>query len=214
MRLSGKGFVTGLRVEFDLEQVEHVNAMLAAAPEKALTVYRRAFGRALDAARVQAAREITRRYDIKRSNLEPEQTIRSAVRTGHEQVVGEIRFAGGKIPLYRFHPSPAQRRYTTRYVNNVSGWRVTTEVSAADNRGQMLRRRTAFIATFQSGHTGIFTRTGKETGTGKAQLRELYGYSVADMLDYAPAREAVQERAAQVARERIDHELLRALEEL
>ena len=33
------------------------------------------------------------------------------------------------------------------------------------------------------------------------------------MLDYEPAREAIQARAAQVIEDRLDHELMRALEE-
>lgn len=204
----------GVVVTISQEQVNHVNNLLRAAPEKAMTVYRRAFGRALDAARVQASKEIRQRYDILDANLRTYQNIKSRVETAADGVIGHINFASAKIPLYRFHPSPAQRKYTTRYVNGVSGWRVTTDVSAADTRGSMLRRRTAFIATFQSGHTGIFSRTGEETASGKSRLREWYGYSVKDMLDYPEAREAIQERAAEIVQSRVDHELLRALDEL
>lgn len=196
------------------DQVEHVNNVLRSAPEKALTVYRRAFARGLDAARVQASREIRQRYDISDSNLRTYQTIQSRVQTDADGVVGYINFASAKIPLYRFHPSPAKRKYTTRYVNGIGGWRVTTDVSAADTRGAMVRRTTAFIATFQSGHTGIFSRTGEKTASGKPKVREWYGYSVRDMLDYQEARDAIQERAAEIVQSRIDHELLRALDEL
>ena len=204
----------GVVVTISQEQVNRVNNILRSAPEKALTVYRRAFGRALEAARVQAHKEIRKRYDISESNLNKYRTIQSRVETATDGVIGHINFAGAKIPLYRFHPSPAQRKYTTRYVNGISGWRVTTDVSAADTRGAMLRRHTAFIATFQSGHTGIFSRTDGETANGKSKLKEWYGYSVKDMLDYQEAREAIQERAAEIAQSRIDHELLRALDEL
>lgn len=204
----------GIVVSIRRDQVEHVNSVLHSAPEKALTVYRRAFGRGLDAARVQASKEIRQRYDISDGNLRTYQNITSKVETAADGVVGYINFASAKIPLYRFHPSPAQRKYTTRYVNKIGGWRVTTDISAADTRGAMLRRTTAFIATFQSGHTGIFSRTGEKTASGKPKLREWYGYSVKDMLDYPEAREAIQERAAEIVQNRIDHELLRALDEM
>ena len=204
----------GVIVTVSQEQVNHVNKVLHSAPEKALTVYRRAFERGLNAARVQASREIRKRYDISDSNLRTYQNIQSRVQTQADGVVGYINFSSAKIPLYRFHPSPSARKYTTRYVNGISGWRVTTEVSAADTRGAMIRRRAAFIATFQSGHTGMFYRTGGKTSSGKAEIREYFGYSTADMLDYPEAREAVQERAAEIVRSRIDHELLRALDEL
>lgn len=216
MRLSNNSYTTalGVSVEVDERQLERVNTLLKAAPEKALLVYKRAFLRGIGVVRTQASKEIRARYDISASNLEPNQTIRQRLDVGTDGVVGEILFAGGKIPLYRFHPSPKNRRYTTRYVSGVGGWRVTTDVSAADTRGDMLRRRTAFIATFQSGHTGIFSRTGEKTASGKSKVREWYGYSVADMLDYPEAREAIQERAAEVVQDRVDHELLRALDEL
>lgn len=203
----------GVHIFVDHTQVERINRLLSSVPEKATAVYRRAFDRGLAAARTQAAKEIRQRYAIKEGDLRTYQTIRSSVRSGADGVVGYINFSGAKIPLYRFSPKPKDRKYTTRYVNRVAGWRVTTDVSAADVKGQMLRRRTAFIATFPSGHQGIFTRTGRKTAGGKEEIRELMGFSVADMLDYVPAREAIQERAAEVVRSRLDHELLRALEE-
>lgn len=209
-----RGVPTGVTVEIDSEKISHVNSLLRSMPEKALTVYERAIRRGLAAGRTQASKEIRTRYDISDTNLRKDTTLIENVHRDESGVAGYIYFSGAKIPLYRFHPSPKNRKYTTRYVNGISGWRVTTDVSAADNRGEMLRRRTAFIATFQSGHTGIFSRTSAETSTGKPELREWWGYSVADMLDYEPAREAIQERAAEIIQKRIDHELLRALDEM
>lgn len=216
MRLSNNSYTSalGVSVEIDQRQLERVNTLLKSAPEKALLIYRRAFQRGLGAVRTQASKEIRARYDIPAQNLEPNQTIRQKLDVGSDGVVGEILFAGGKIPLYRFHPSPKNRRYTTRFVNGIGGWRVTTDVSAADNRGQMLRRSTGFIATFQSGHTGIFMRTGEKTVGGKDKLKEYYGYSVADMLNYGPVIDALQDRAEEVVSARVDHELLRALDEM
>ena len=204
----------GVMVSIDHRKVEHINKLLQAAPEKALTVYRRAIQRGLEAARVRASREIRERYAISEGNLRTYRNIRSSVDATTDGVAGFISFAGAKIPLYRFHPSPKDRKYTNRYVNKVAGWRITTDVSAEDAKESgMVRRSTAFIATFPSGHTGMFTRTGGKTSGGKEKLRELYGFSVADMLDYEPAREAIQARAAQVIEDRLDHELMRALEE-
>ena len=150
------GMITGVSVQINHEQIAHVNTVLQSAPQKALVVYRRAISRGLSAGRVQANKEIKTRYDISNAGLNNSgghsySTYHEDVREDGGGVVGRINFAGSKIPLYRFHPSPAARAYTTRYVNQISGWRVTTDVSAADVRGQMLRRRTAFIATMPSG---------------------------------------------------------------
>lgn len=206
------GLTIGINI--DQAQIDHINIMLHQAPEKARRVYRNAFNRGLEAARTQAAEEIRQRYDITSGNLRPYQNIRlkMAAQSGPD-IVGEINFSGAKIPLYRFNPSPKTRTYTARYVNGIGGWRITTAVSAADNKGQMIRRRAAFIATFKSGHTGIFARTGGTTSSGKDKIREYFGYSVADMLDYLPAREAIEKKTAETVEKRLDHELLRVLSE-
>lgn len=114
--------------------------------------------------------------------------------------------------MYRFRVSPKVRTVTNRFVNGRSGWRVNAPVSAGDikERG-MVRRRPAFIATFQSGHTGLFYRMNKKTSSGKDKLHEYYGPSVADMLDYEEAREAIQERAEEIVAKRVDQELWRVL---
>lgn len=209
-----QGMITGVSVEIDHEQLSHVNTLLQSTPQKALIVYERAIRRGLSAGHVQADKEIRARYDISSASLHDKhsyQTFQERVQKDGSGVVGYLHFAGSKIPLFRFHPSPGKRTYTTLYVNGTGGWRITTDVSAADVRGQMLRRRTAFIATFRSGHTGIFTRTGRKTASGKDEIREYWGFSVKDMLDYEPAREAVQKRMAEIVQRRIDHELLQML---
>lgn len=222
----GDGMLRGVSVTIDQEQIRHVNALLRFAPERALVVYKRAIQRGLSAGRVQANKEIRERYDISNANLNNTDghsysTYSEKVMEDGGGVAGYINFAGAKIPLYRFHPQPKTRTYTTRYVNGYGGWRVTTDVSAADVRGQMIRRRTAFIATMPSGHTGIWKRTGKythldkegkRTSGSKPEFRELWGFSVKDMLDYEPAREAVRERMAEIVSKRIDHELFRELD--
>lgn len=210
------GVVTGVSVEIDHEKISHVNTLLQSMPQRALVVYERAIRRGLSAGRTQANREIKERYDISSASLSDShsyKTMQEKVQRDGGGVVGYINFAGSKIPLFRFHPSPGKRTYTTRYVNGIGGWRVTTDVSAADVRGQMLRRRTAFIATFRSGHTGIFTRTGGKTASGKDEIREYWGFSVQDMLNYEPARENIERRMAEIVERRIDHELLQALDQ-
>ncbi|MCD8355867.1 MAG: phage tail protein [Clostridia bacterium] len=206
----------GIQIEINQSQIDHVNKMLYTLPNQAKAVFRNSINRGLVAARTQAAKEIRERYDIKTGNVKANQTIRlkRAEQTGSD-IVGEISFSGTKIPLYKFHPSPSARRYTNRYVNGVSGWRVTTAVSAADIREKgMVQRPKGFIATFQSGHTGIFRRTSGKTSTGKTKLKEYWGPAVADMLDYPEARESVQNRASEMVAKRLDQELYRVLSSL
>lgn len=200
--------MAGINLTIDRGQLNRVNQIINSSA-KIGTAIQRAVNRGLESARTEAAREIRTRYDIAQANLRANQnvTLRKAVYSGDE-IVGEIRFSGQKIPLYRFHPNPKNRRYTQRFVNGVSGWRVTTAVSAADNRGQMTARPEGFIATFRSGHTGIFQRiAGSKTSSGKEKLREYMSYSVADMLDYPEAREAVERKTMETVQKRLDHEI-------
>lgn len=208
-----------VNIEIDPKQIDHVNKLLYTMPDKARTVYRNAINRGLTAAKTQGRKEIKERYYITSGRMKKYEhiTMRKAEQTGSD-VTGEIQFAGGKIPLYKFRVSPKERRYTSRYANGRYGWRITGKVSAGDIRANgMVRREPAFIAEFKSHHKGIFYRTGEKTNIGKPKkyqkdkLHEYYGPSVSDMLDYEEARDAILERAGEVVEKRIDHELWRVL---
>ena len=203
---------SGFDVQLDQRQVEHVNKVLYTVPDKSRTVFRNAILRGMVAAKTQAKREIKERYDITTGNMRTYETIRERVFDFEDGVVGHISFSGEKIPLYRFHPSRRSDRRTSKFANGKnSGFKVPAKMSAADLRGRMQERPAAFIATFRSGHVGMFKRMGEKTKNGKPKISEYYGFSVADMLDYQEARENVQERAQEIIGRRIDQELLRIL---
>lgn len=205
--------MSGVDIAINQAQIDHVNKMLHTMPDQARAVFSRAMNRGLIAARTQATKEIKERYDIKTGNLRTYQTIKlQRAQQAGSDIIGEITFSGSKIPLHKFHPSPATRRYTNRYVNGRSGWRITSPVSATDARETGKHKlNKGFIATFNSGHTGIFYRTNSKIRTGKTKLKEYFGFSVADMLAYEPAMNAIYERAMEVTSKSIDHELYRIL---
>lgn len=202
-------------IELDKGQLDHIERMLRGTPDHALRVVRNSLVRGMVAGRTQATREIRERYDITTENLRPYRTIkiRRPVPCGNG-VQGELSFYGTKIPLYRFHPSPAARMYTNRFANGRSGWRITSPVSAADVKGSMRRIEQGFIATFKSGHTGIFYRTGTETTKGTPKIAEKWGFAVKDMLEYPDARQNIKFRMEEITAKRMDHELLRVLKGL
>lgn len=197
--------MVSVNINIEQRQIDHINAMLYSTPDKSKTVFRNALTRGMTAGKTQAAKEARKRYDIKTGGLRANQTVKMRYIDMGRAMTGELAFSGAKIPLYRFHPSPSARKYTKRFVNGKHGWRVTAPVSAADLRGKMQGRPDAFIATFRSKHTGIFRRTGQE------KLKEYWGFSIADMLDYPDAREAVQQRSEEITAKRLDQELLRML---
>lgn len=206
----------GVKIEIDQSKIDHVNTVLRGAPEKIKGVFRRAMERGVTAGKEQASREVRKRYDIREADVDKYSTVFGGV--GMDGTVGYIRYWGKKIPLYNFHTSPERRKYTNRYVNRRSGWRVTSPVRAADSREKGMRDfPRGFIATMYGRwgrpHTGIYFRTGEKTKTGKPKLRQYWSYSIADMLNYEPAREAIRARGREIVEKNIDHELMRVLEE-
>lgn len=200
-----------IQVSIDEEQLRRVNAVLYATPGKARTVLHNSIKRGLEAGRTKADREARERYDISKENIDAAKRVKTRISEAGDAVIGELEFSGKKIPLYKFNPDPVDREYTERYVNGYGGWRVTGPVSAADVKGRMQAGPQGFIATFASGHTGIFKRSSGTTSSGKEKIEEYWGFSIKDMLDYEPAREAIMERIDEITSKRIEQELYRIL---
>lgn len=200
-------------IKLNEQQVQNVSKMLYSFPDKTRTVLSNAIRRGLTATRVQAEKEIRERYDISAGNLRTYKNVfQHPVFNSNDGVVGEISFAGGKIPLYRYHVVPQNRVNTSRFANGYGGALVPRKTSAADlKENGMVPRPAAFVARFQSGHVGLFKAVERGKDGKKDKLREFYGFSVADMLDYEDARENVLDRAQEVVAERIDQELYRVL---
>lgn len=208
----------GIQIEFSCEQLERVEKLLYGIPKAAQQVTARALNRGLEAAKTEASRQIRQRYAISTGNLNKYQSVKiQKASAGGE---GYIQFAGQKIPLFRFQTSPSARTYVGEKIpvmvdptNKI--WRMVYKnagVSAMDSRESgMTERPPAFIATFKSGHTGLFKRTGDYTDTGNSKIEEYWGYSAADMLDYEPAREAVMEKTQETVNNRLEHEIGRIL---
>lgn len=205
--------MAGWEIKLDEQQVQRVSRLLYEFPDKTRTVLRNAITRGLTATRVQAEKEIKQRYAISATNLRTYKSIfQKPIFMMNDGVVGEITFAGGKVPLYRYTVRPKDRINTTRFANGHSGAKIPRKTSAMDAiEAGMVPRPGGFVARFQSGHVGLFHRTGGVTANGKDKLKEYYGFSIADMLDYDEAKEAVSERASEIVERNIDHELWRIM---
>ena len=177
----------------------------------------RAINRGMEAGKAEANRQIRQRYTISAKNLDKKIKIRRATANSE----GELKFSGPKVAAFKFTPKPSGRTYVGRKIpvpisfgtepGGKDKWRMAfanapVSVMEAKETGYRTGPKW-FIATFQSGHTGIFKRTEGKTESGKPKLEEIWGYSVADMLDYEPAREAVENRISEVIGQRTEHEI-------
>ena len=71
--------------------------------------------------------------------------------------------------------------------------------------------KAAFDTDFLRGFLGPDNK-GERTAASRAGIEKYWGFSVADMLDYDPAKEAIQERMSEITNARLDHELMQMLD--
>lgn len=209
-----------IRLEMSCEQLSRVEKLLFGIPGAAEKAESNAFNRGLTAGKTEASKQIRQRYAISAGNVSKNQRVTLRRSSGGGDAA--IEFSGPKIPIYKFRPSPAARTYVGQKIPiPISGdgedavWRMVyknSKVKAMDAKASGFKSgHNWFIANFSSGHTGIFKRIGGTTSGGKPKIEEVWGFAVADMLDYAPAKEAVGKRVQEVVAQRLEHEIGRIL---
>ncbi len=202
-----------MRVIFTSEQLERAEKLLYGIPGATDKAVSNAFNRGLQTAKTEANRQIKQRYAITQGKVAKHSkvTIEKASSNGGDAA---IVFAGSKIPLYEYSTNPKNRTYVgEKIVLKFKDGRThqvfkNKPVATMDAKDSGWKRGTkAFIATMQSGHTGVFEREEQ----GRFPIKQLYGFSIADMLDYEPAKEAVAEKTAETVDKRLEHEIGRIL---
>ncbi len=211
-----------MQIEMSIPQVERAEKLLYGIPNAAETAMSRAFNRGLLAGKTEASKQIRQRYAISAGNVKENQRV--TIRRSSGGGDAEIEFAGPKIPLYKFKPSPASRTYLPQKIpvpvrgdgdGETPVFRMVfknAKTSGMDARASGYKSGANwFIARFKSGHVGIFKRTGGNTSGGRSVIEEIWGFSVADMLDYEPAKEATAKRIQETVGTTLEHEIGRVL---
>jgi hypothetical protein len=114
--------------------------------ERAPEAIVRALNRAIDSAKVAAAREVAGDMGLPVSRVRDQIIVRRAAR-GHASA--SLRASAERIPLYHFKASPKEPPSRGR------GRGVTARV-----KGTRVLYRGAFVARMRSGHVGVFRRLG------------------------------------------------------
>ena len=179
---------------------------------------RSATKRAASFLRTQSTKEIRQRYDITRKNIRAEQNVNVSYRyfNGFE---ARIAFRGNKIPLWRYGGSSPSKptvntEKTVMAIVNGNLRPVHPGIAATGHQLVSTAPTTfsrAFVAQMQSGHIGIFERTGGKTATGDAEIKEIMGSSVPQMLGNEEVQESLAEKTAVKMDERLEHEVNRIL---
>ena len=200
------------------ETFKQAEKMLADVPGGMDRALKSATKRAVSFLRTQSTKEIRQRYDLTRKNIRAEQNIRVSYRYFNGIEV-RITFRGNKIPLFRYGGSSPKTPTvnpdkTIMAIVNGNLRPVHPGVAAAGHQLVSTSPTTfsrAFVAQMKSGHIGIFERTGGKTPTGDAEIRELMGSSVPQMLGNEEVQESLAEKTMAKMDERLEHEVNRIL---
>ena len=193
------------------ELLHNAEQQLADIPGGIEVAMKRAMNRATAHLRTQSTREI-------RKDIRAEQNITTSYRY-FNGVEAKISFRGKKIPLWRYGGSSPSKptvntEKTVMAIVNGNLRPVHPGVAAAGHQLVSTSPTTfsrAFVAQMKSGHIGIFERTGGKTPTGDAEIRELMGSSVPQMLGNEEVQESLAEKTMAKMDERLEHEVNRIL---
>lgn len=204
-----------------LERAKKLLAGISGGIEKALY---NATSRATTALKVESVKAIQKKYDISSGNIRKNQNIKIIYKRNGNSVDAVIKFNGNKIPLHRYNkaypkfPTPDKSRTARVFLpdgKDGGQWHTFYPGIAASGHQFVSTTPTkfekAFVASFKSGHTGIFERIGEKTPTGKDKLRELMGSSVPQMIGNEDVRENLIQESLKVFQSRLDHETMRIL---
>ena len=206
-------------VEFiGAEKFQNAEQMLADVPGGMERALKSATKRAVSFLRTQSTKEIRQRYDITRKAIRAEQNIRVNYRY-FNGVEARVSFRGNKIPLWRYGGSSPKTPTvnpdkTIMAIVNGNLRPVHPGIAAAGHQLVSTSPTTfsrAFVAQMKSGHIGIFERTGGKTATGDAEIKEIMGSSVPQMLGNEDVQESLAEKTMAKMDERLEHEANRIL---
>ncbi len=168
--------------------VQIADEFLRAFGRRAEVGVKRALRRALNGMPVDAFGALKEAYNIKAGDVK--KAFQS--RIWGNPPVGQGTFTGRPVPLARFAPHPSS---------------ITKQRPAAGVSVMVKARRKAirgaFIARMAAGHVGVFQRKGKE----RLPIKELYGPSLAGMLENPEVNERIQRRAAERFETALRHEI-------
>ena len=200
------------------EKFKSAEQALADVPGGMERALRSATKRAASFLRTQSTKEIRQRYDITRKNIRAEQNVNVSYRY-FNGIEARIAFRGNKIPLWRYGSSSPSKptvntEKTVMAIVNGNLRPVHPGIAATGHQLVSTAPTTfsrAFVAQMQSGHIGIFERTGGKTATGDAEIKEIMGSSVPQMLGNEEVQESLAEKTAVKMDERLEHEVNRIL---
>lgn len=200
------------------ESMERAAKLLAGISNGVDRAVKGAMPRAVSHLRSNSSKAVRERYAISAKNIRTDENV-TVTYSYQNGVQAFVRFAGSKIPLFRYDGASPKRPAVDKerlLAAKIAGHWAMAHPGIAASGHQLIgtsptRFQNAFVAQMDSGHIGIFERTGGESASGGDAIRELMGSSVPQMLGSREVEERLSKETADKFQERIEHEISRLL---
>lgn len=180
-------------IEITEGQIERIHTILGMIPNGANKALQGTINRALTTFRSTSSKTVRGAYNIKASDIKSNQNMKMK-RATPQDLEGSIAFAGTVIPLIKFGVNPKEPA------------RKNVSVSVLRAQGGK-RLQSAYVANLGRYGPGVFERlTSKRDSS-----QQLYGPSVAHMMDNENVMSKSEEAAQETINKRIEHEISRIL---
>lgn len=176
-------------IQITAQQIERVSQILSGIPGGAQKALSNTINRTLTTVRAKSATEITKTYRISAGTVKGAGRMKVKPASG-TSLTGSIIFAGNVIPLIDF---------SVKYGNG--GY---LSASVMKNGGGTIKR--AFVANLRHG-----TRVFERTSTKRESSKQLFGPSVAHMVENEDVLRNIEQKAMETAEKRLEHEITRIL---
>lgn len=184
-------------IDIQLKGADEALKKLATIPNGIEKAANRAINRTATSARAIVAREISKQYYVKITDIKKTIQLR---RSNRKSLSAELISRGGVIALSKYKVSP-------RGVQHRGSKNRPLRVAVKKGAGKKTIG-SAFIAQFKSGHVGVVHRKGKR----RFPLQELYGPSIPQMLKNENVIGPVKEQTATRLQKEFEHEAGRVIE--
>lgn len=201
--------------QFGGNSIERAEALLKGIDNGVSKAVHSAMPRAVSHLRKESGKKIREKYDISQANLRANENIDVRYR----EKVADIIFKGYEIPLFRFNgTSPKDVKVKNKVIKTLVHGQVKAVHPGVASKAHVMKGhggttfKNAFVQRMpNTGHLGIFERTGTMTADNSNAIHQLMGLSVPQMLNNDEVRTELGESTSLVFEQRLDHEIVRLL---
>jgi hypothetical protein len=192
-------------ITVDASKLQEVEEKLGEYRKWAPLVLSRALNRAAASAKTSASKKVRESYTLKASDVNATFTVK---RANPSSLSATVTSKSGAIGLDKFKISPKEPRHSNP---PKGGLKVTVKKD-----GGAKRILTAFVASV-NGNKAFLREGGKRVQRPDGRwtelpIKRLFGPPVPEMLDRKSIREFVEEEAAKVFDQRVEHEIKNVME--